>query len=147
MADTLGSKLFPDDNSLFSAFRNMHAWPLDFYNELIKMSNLVFQWEMQDSMEYAQEFIFSKKNKCKSTLPYILIKILSCRQILLVFSYTVNEIFLNMWQIDSLIPTKTLVFLESFEIYCLAFRYLQSTSRSIKQRRNLLTLPLSKNKK
>ena len=63
MADTLASKLFPDDTSLFSAFRNMHAWPLDFYNELIKISNLVFQWEMEDSMEYAQEFIFSRKKQ------------------------------------------------------------------------------------
>ena len=74
-ADNLpsNSKLFAEDTSLFSVFRNIYASSLNLNNDLIKISYWAFQWRMSfnpDPTKQAQEVIFNRKIQ---TLNHLLI--------------------------------------------------------------------------
>ena len=61
---TSNPKLFADDTSLFSVIHNINSTANDLNSDLIKISNLAFQWKIRfnsDPSKQAQEVIFSRK--------------------------------------------------------------------------------------
>ena len=78
------AKLFADDTSLFSIVQTVSASSTShFNNDLIKISNWVFQWKMSfnpDPSKQAQEVIFSRKIQ-KTCRPFIYFNNKSVKQV------------------------------------------------------------------
>ena len=61
---TSNPKLFANDTSLFSVVQNINSTANDLNSDLMKISDLAFQWKMRfnsDLKKQAQEVIFSRK--------------------------------------------------------------------------------------
>ena len=61
---TSNPKLIADDSSLFCVVQNINSKANDLNHDLMKISDLAFQWKMRftpDPKKQAQEMIFSRK--------------------------------------------------------------------------------------
>ena len=73
---TNNAKLFADDTSLFSVIHDVNASAKELSDDLKKVNDWAFQWNMSfnlDPSKQFQEFIFSRKPK-RSTHPTLVFK-------------------------------------------------------------------------